>query len=96
MQSLADATLAVIVQWLCDEHLHAGRVLLFVCSGEKPVRGIVLGRKQFALDPALPMIGFVPSRDRRKTYLKKSWLMSVAQRVKTQSLRYATQLKACP
>lgn len=33
---------------------------------------------------------------RRKTYLKKSWLMSVAQRVKTQSLRYATQLKACP
>lgn len=32
---------------------------------------------------------------RRKTYLKKAWLMAVAQRVKTQSLRYATQLKAC-
>lgn len=32
---------------------------------------------------------------KRRTYLKKSWLMNVSERVKSRSLRYATQLRGC-
>ena len=32
---------------------------------------------------------------KRKSYLKKQWLVKVAQKVKRRSLRYATQLKGC-